>query len=90
VSVKVSSVAALYSRAHNMRFHIWHRRDLNRKVAAITALVAPSASEAASTGKGLPWATGYHSGPMKYFDVIRPVSEQLDWLMREDPAYLMT
>lgn len=90
VAVTVSSISGLYLRALNMRFHLWHRRDLNQKVAAITALGAPGHIASARTGAGISWGTGFKTGGMHYYDVTRPVSGQLDWLVRQDPAYLLT
>lgn len=90
VAVKVSTITALFARALNMRFHIWHGREFSRKAAMIVGLRSPSLIRQAEQGVGFPWAFGFHSAAAVQFDIMRPVPEQLDWLVREDPDYLLT
>lgn len=83
VTVKNSRITALFFNALNLRYHLWHGRDLSARAAAITR---PMGSE----GKSLYWVPGYVSGPMATFDVTRPPAEQLAWLAETGPAYLLT
>ncbi len=89
VTVKGTVVTGMFFRALNLRYHLWHGRDFSAKTAAIHALKGASA-RAAETGKSVQWVPGYDSGPMVYFDASRPVGEQLDWLRRQNPEYLLT
>ena len=89
ITVKGTAVTGMFFRAMNLRYHLWHGRDFSAKTAAIHALRGASA-RAAETGESVSWVPGYDSGPMVYFDVSRPVGEQLDWLRRQNPGYLLT
>ncbi len=89
VSVLGTGVTGTFFRALNLRYHVWHRRDFHARAAAIRALRGEQA-EAAATGKPTNWVPGHASGPMYLFDITRPVGEQLDWLVRQDPVYLLT
>ena len=80
ITVKGTAVTGMFFRAMNLRYHLWHGRDFSAKTAAIHA----------ETGESVSWVPGYDSGPMVSFDVSRPVGEQLDWLRRQNPGYLLT
>jgi phenylacetate-CoA ligase len=90
VSVTITAVTRLVNQALNMRVHRWHGRDFRAKSAAIVAMTSPAAAKAAAEGRPSRWALGYVSGPMLQFDILRPVSEQLAWLARAEPRYLLT
>ena len=89
ITVKGSVVTGLFFAALNLRYHLWHGREFSATVACIRNLTGAMA-DAAASGEGQPWVPGYHSGPMYYFDITRPVAEQLDWLVDKDPDYLLT
>ncbi len=89
ITVKGTAITGMFFRALNLRYHLWHGRDFSAKTAAIQALRGESA-RAAETGESVQWVPGYDSGPMVCFDVSRPVGEQLDWLRRQNPVYLLT
>ena len=89
ITVKNTAVMQLLFTAMNMRFHLWHGRDLSATVAAIQAL-SPDQAAAARERRARHWVAGYHGGPMYHFDVRNPVSEQLRWLRAVDPHYLLT
>ena len=85
VTVKTTDITRLFFQALNLRYHLWHGRDVSAKTAKIARL-APSAAP----GKPVAWVAGYPSGPMVSFDIIRPVTEQLAWLKEVTPDYLLT
>jgi phenylacetate-CoA ligase len=89
ITVRTTAVTGLFYRAINLRYHLWHGRDLAGHVAAIRSL-SGAMTKAAETGDPLPWIAGYRSGPMSFLAVATPVSEQLRWLMDQDPDYLLT
>ncbi len=89
ITVKNTEITRLFNRAVNLRYHLWHDRDFSATVASIRVLDR-NAAKAAAAGKRARWAYGYPSGPMVLFDVTRPVSEQLAWLERQNPDYLLT
>ncbi len=89
VTVARTAVANLFYAALNLRLHLWHGRDFAGTMAAIQSLAGRRA-EAASAGTPASWTTAHHGGPVYFFDVTRPVTEQLDWLAGIDPDYLLT
>ena len=89
ITVKTTEITRLFNRAINMRYHLWHDRDFSARVASIRVLNR-NAAKAAAAGKHTRWAYGYPSGPIVFFDVTKPVSEQLAWLERQNPDYLLT
>ena len=89
ITVKNTQITRLFNRAVNLRYHLWHDRDFSATVASIRVLDR-NAAKGAAAGKHARWAYGYPSGPMVFFDVTKPVSEQLAWLERQNPDYLLT
>ena len=89
ITVKGTPVTGLMLRVSNLRYHLWHKRDLSGTTAFIRMLKGRQL-QAAAEGKSSPWADGYPSGPMYLKHVATPLSEQLEWLARIDPDYLLT
>ena len=88
VTVKIDAVCAAMGEALALRDHRWHGRDLRLKAAGIRAI---ESGAGAPYGKREPrWSCAAESGPLVLLDVHTPVREQLDWLLRESPAYLAT
>ncbi len=85
VTVHTTQVTNLFFRALNLRYHLWHGRDFSAKAASILRPHGPIVE-----GRQLNWVPGHASGPMVQFDVTCPLSDQLDWLLREEPDYLLT
>ena len=69
----------------SLRDHVWQRRDLTKKLAAIRSKVA----DGASPGWG-EWSDSIVSGPSCALNIGADVDRQLDWLIAEDPEYLLT
>lgn len=90
VALKGTAVTGLHFRAANLRHQIWCRRDFSARVAAIRSTMTGAVAKAAADGAAGQWVPGYPSGPMHIFDITRPVGEQLDWLVRQNPDYLLT
>jgi phenylacetate-CoA ligase len=89
ITVKGTSVTGLMLRVSNLRYHLWHKRDLSGTTACIRMLKGRQL-QAAAAGKPVPWADGYPSGPMYLRHVATPISEQLEWLAAINPDYLLT
>ncbi len=85
ITVKGTEITALFLRALNLRYHLWHGRDFSGKTARITRVTPSKAPE-----KPTAWVAGYASGPMVTFDVTRPAAAQLAWLKEVNPDYLLT
>lgn len=69
----------------SLRDHVWHRRDLTKKLAAIRSKVAGGTSP----GWG-EWSDSIVSGPSCALNIETDVDRQLDWLIAENPDYLLT
>ncbi len=89
IAVTRNAVTNLFFNALNLRYHTWHGRDFRAVNASIRALRGAQL-KAAQDGKGLGWAPGYPSGPMFFLDSSEPVRDQLDWLRKVKPRYLVT
>ncbi|MEB2312780.1 MAG: hypothetical protein OZ921_16825 [Sorangiineae bacterium] len=82
VTVPVGAVADAILGALSMRDHGWHRRDLRAKAASIRA--SPDLRADAK------WSLHPQGGPLVSLGMNATVREQLAWLEREAPAYLVT
>ncbi|MGF1641385.1 MAG: phenylacetate--CoA ligase family protein [Rhodospirillales bacterium] len=89
IHVKGSGIVHLFGRAINLRFQFWHQRDFGAATAAIRRLKAGEARFIAA-GNVAAWVSAFASGPMHLCDVMRPVDEQVEWLRRLNPPYLLT
>ena len=76
--------------AINLRYHVWHGRDLSATVCAIHPLRKKPQLEASKEDAALPWVPAYYTGRMYYLDSRVPIREQFDWLIRHEPKYLLT
>ena len=84
VTVKTTRLTGLFFNTVQMRYHMWHGRNLSGKTCSIKVIQGKAPTRPGN------WVPGYRSGPLVLFDITRPVSEQFDWLMREAPDYLLT
>jgi phenylacetate-CoA ligase len=90
LDLRITEVAQLMRLAFFLREQIWHRRDLQGKRAVIQrdeAAGYPDGRREANWG----WPMGvlYETGSQCVLDSRAGLAEQVDWLRREDPAYLV-
>jgi phenylacetate-CoA ligase len=86
VSVVKTQLAQLFWRAFALRDHIWHEHDLGAKLAAIRHGIP----EGEFSGWG-PVTDGLAAtGPAAALGVQGDTESQLQWLVRQQPDYLMT
>ncbi len=83
----------LYWSAFTLRDHFWHRRDFSGKLATIREsgkgkALYPKGSAAAYWGRSS--AAIFATGPAVSLNITTPIEQQLEWLAREDPDYLLT
>jgi phenylacetate-CoA ligase len=81
VTTEGSHVSGVLATCQQDRFHRWHRRDPTRVTAFITKPEVPK--------KPGHW-TALGRGPAVHFSLARPTGEQLEWLARERPSYLVS
>lgn len=82
-----SGVSARFNKALAMRWHTWHRRIPNNKIAEA---VLPLADETKAPKNGYRWGNGFVSGPKAIMGANQPIERQLKWLLDENPHYFMT
>ena len=86
VRVLKTQVTQLMWNAITLRDHVWHRRDLSGRLAAIRHGVP--------TGEFAGWGTATHglvaTGPSAVLGVKEDIDAQLHWLQGQQPAYLLT
>src|SRR5262249_27356477 len=90
VHLRITETAQLMRFACFLREQIWHRRDLSGKRALLRsdeAAAPPAGGREAHWG----WPLGalYETGPQVVLDRRATLSDQVDWLLREGPAYLV-
>jgi phenylacetate-CoA ligase len=79
--------------AVTVREHLWHRRNLSAKLAAIRDSTADKALyPEGERVKRWGFSTGdiFETGPCVSLNITTPVDDQLRWLDREAPDYLLT
>jgi len=91
VKVRNTEVVSLFWKAITLRDHAWHRRDLEAKLATIryTAGEAKPPDGARSTCWGPATAALAPEAPLVRLSVESTTDEQIAWLLREDPTYLI-
>ncbi|MEZ6054871.1 MAG: hypothetical protein R3C02_26460 [Planctomycetaceae bacterium] len=93
VLVRGTAVTDLFWRAMTLREHQWHNRDFSGKLASIRHLskgVAAPPDGARDDNWGSATRGLIETGPAVVLSVFSTIAEQADWLVRENPEYLMT
>jgi phenylacetate-CoA ligase len=76
-----------------LRDHLWHRRDFNNKLAVIRFNLDERAKPPhgmRSKGWGLATDGVINTGSSVMLSILTPISEQVAWLQKEDPNYILT
>jgi phenylacetate-CoA ligase len=86
-----TEVTRFFWQAFNLRDHLWHRRDFSLKLVAIR----PDRGPLDGTGSFSPnWggllAEVYPTGPSGVFHSANTIDRQVEWLVAQDPDYLLT
>ncbi len=83
----------LFWRAFTLRDHLWHRRDLSGKLAVIRESgegKAPWPDGTVSESWGSSSRSVVRTGPCVSLNIRCSTEQQVDWLQRMDPDYLLT
>lgn len=93
VSIKASAYVAAIWWANTLRDHIWHQRDASLKAGALRWRVqnqgmAPAGIDLPDWGE--PFTQFFHTGPACFANSASPVSAQVEWLIKQQPDYLVT
>ncbi|MBY0269858.1 MAG: hypothetical protein K2X06_08330 [Burkholderiales bacterium] len=76
----------VFWRAFTLREHLWQRRDFSGKLAAIRARV----TSGDSAGWGVSTDSVFRTGPLSLCNTELPVARQAQWLMQQNPDYLIS
>lgn len=85
VSFLFSDIEQLHWEALTLRDHLWHRRDLRARLAAIRA--TPASGSSANWGVA---TAQVRTGGASVLRIDTPLAEQVAWLEGEAPAYLLS
>jgi len=93
ITVRGTTVAQAFWRAFTLRDHLWHRRDIAKKLAVIRSLregqaAYPKGAQAPYWGPST--ASAFPNGPSAVLSIATTVENQVLWLERENPEYLLT
>lgn len=91
VRVRGTDVIAALHGAIALRDHRWHRRDLTAHLAAIRYTGSAAPPPDGITDRGWGWATSELApeAPLSVLSVHSTTDEQLAWLLRANPTYLL-
>lgn len=86
-----TAVTRLFWQAFNLRDHLWHGRDLGLKLATIR----PDRGVRGTSGVTVPhWspllAEVCRNGPSSVLHSANTIDRQIEWLVEQDPDYLLT
>ena len=81
-----NDVTQHFWRACTLREHLWQRRDFAGKLAAIRSNV----ERASAPHWGEATANVVHTGPSVSLNIRTDIDARLDWLVAENPDYLLT
>lgn len=86
IRFRLSDLNFAFWHAFTLREHLWQRRDFSGKLAAIRGRVPPGGG----TGWGLSTDSAFRTGPSAAFNTEQPIAKQAQWLMAENPDYLIS
>lgn len=93
IETRGTELTGFFWRVFTLREHLWHQRDLGGKLAVIRytedeTAVPPHGSRSSIWGRS---TTGlYETGPSVLLSIFTPISEQVTWLQKEAPDYILT
>jgi phenylacetate-coenzyme A ligase PaaK-like adenylate-forming protein len=94
VAVLHTKLDAYFWSAITIRDHLWERRDFMGKLAVIRFFPARTMADPPFGQRqehwGRPWESVFRTGPMVVLAIRADPYDQLDWLLREQPDYLLT
>lgn len=93
ITVYRTEVNRFLWQAATLRDHYWHKRNLTGTLAAIRKFkgdFAPYPTGEKASDWGAPTNILHQTGPMVGIDILTPVTQQAEWLQRQNPEYLIT
>lgn len=93
VHVKSTTLNSLLWRIFTVREHLWHKRDFSGKLASIRQFdegIAPPPEGKLTDGWGPATNALFKTGPCAMLSILATVREQANWLMQQNPDYLLS
>lgn len=93
VRVLKTGAEQVFHRAFTLRENLWHRRDLTLRLATIRHPPDPNAAQYPDGVTQANWGGGasvYNTGPAHILRLSTDVPDQVEWLQRVRPDYLLT
>jgi phenylacetate-CoA ligase len=93
ITVRATQVTRFFWLAFTLRDQLWHGFDVTKKIAAIRdhphgAGAYPDGLSTSNWGRAVEPA--YATGPAVMLNIATPVAQQIEWLQRQDPDYVIT
>ncbi|HKX06875.1 MAG TPA: hypothetical protein VJN67_01715, partial [Stellaceae bacterium] len=89
VQLRITETAQLMRLVVFLREQIWHRRDLSGKRAVLRSDAAAQPGGRREEHWGWPVGALYETGPQTVLDRRAELADQVEWLRREAPVYLV-
>ena len=92
IKVKKTAIESLFYMAFNLRDHFWHQRNFHEKFAMIRTFkdgVADYPQGGRQDSWGEPFKNLYNTGESIGLAITATIEQQLEWLQREQPGYLL-
>ena len=92
VRVVQTALSTAYEGAALLRYHKWHKRDFQARLASIKHNYLPTEGKEdyVQANWGWPVSLVYQSGPVEALTLFSTISEQAAWLQRINPEYLLS
>ncbi len=93
ILIHATHLVGAFWNAFTLRDHLWHNRGFRAKLGAIRS--APEGTPWHKNGHkapswGPPADLAFNTGPSASLNIDAGIEQQLEWLLREQPAYLLT
>lgn len=94
VTVIKTALSNMFLFANELRGHLWHQRDLSKKLAVIR-YYEKSVAMAPDGQTGKTWGPSVslihpHPGPLVLLNIASRLKDQAEWLIRHNPEYLLS
>lgn len=81
-----TDITQFFWRAFTLRDHLWHKRDLSAKLAAIRNDVPDGVAQ----GWGPSTDVVFNTGPCAMLHIKADIDMQIEWLKKQNPEYLIS
>ena len=93
IRARRTQLSQLFWSAFTIRDHLWHRRDMSGTLAAIREsgkgkALYPKGAVAPNWGRSS--SQVFNTGPCVSLNILCPIEQQIEWLQRQDPDFLLT